>query len=115
MHRNYLALSLDNLDDFRAVSARVIPIFGGILSIHLKVEIGEPGEKFSYLNADSSIDDLLLVKSTLGLYCEGIYTVLDKNDTEENKKAKVKALHELAKRLEEITGKSFAVKHVFCE
>ena len=114
LHRNFLALRVDNLDEFRALSARVIPIFGGLLAIHIDVAIGEEPGVFSYAGHNGPIDDLVLVKSTLGLYCQGICTHLDASLPEEEKMEKVKALHEAADRLEEISGKLFAIRHVFC-
>ena len=113
LHRNYLSLSLDNLDDFKAVSARVIPIFGGLLAIHLKVVIGSSEGDFSCLDETSPIDNLVLVKSTLGLFCQGIYTELDPDESEEEKMRKVRVLHRIADRLEEISGKKIPIRHVF--
>ena len=114
LHRNVLALRLDNLEAFKALSARVIPIFGGLLAIHLDVVIGEAADVFSYAGNNGPMDDLILVKSTLGLYCQGICTHLDASEDEEVKMAKVRTLHEAADRLEEISGKPFAIRHVFC-
>lgn len=115
LHRNYLAISLDNLEDYKAVSARVIPIFGGLLAVHLKVTIGDVDGDFSCRDESSSIDNLILVKSTLGLFCQGIYTELDAQEPEEEKMRKVQILHSIADKLEEISGKEFPIRHVFCK
>lgn len=115
LHRNYLALSLDNMEDFRAVAARVIPIFGGMLAVHLKIATGDAAGEFSCPDETSSIDDLVIVKSTLGLFCQGIYTELDADEAEAEKQRKVKILHSVADRLEAISGKAFSLRYVACK
>jgi len=112
LHYNFLSQSVSSIEETRALSSRTIPAYGGVIGVHIKVEIAESGSGFHYVSGQENIDDLISAKSRLGMYCEGIYTVLHRSEPEEIKAAKVKALHELADRLTEKTMKPFAIRHV---
>lgn len=113
LHRNFLAQSIDCVRACRAIANRTIPAYGGVICAHIKVQIGAEGEGYHYQDAGSVIDEMLAAKSNLGLYCAGIYTELDANATESEKMEAVKAMNQAARRLEEATGKPFAIRHVF--
>lgn len=112
LHRNFLAQSIDNPRVCRAIANRTIPAYGGVICAHIKIQLSEDCEGFKYLNKDSPIDDLVAAKSNLGLYCEGIYTELSGEESEEKKMAKIKVMNEVADRLEEVTKKPFSFRHV---
>ena len=113
LHRSFLAQSVDSPAVCRTLAMRVIPAYGGVISVHLKVEIAQEGEGFLYWDENSSIDDMVAAKSNLGMYVEGVYTELPAGDDEDLKMLKVKKLNALANRLGEITGKPIPVRHVF--
>ena len=115
LHFNYLSQSVKSIDEVQALAARVIPIFGGVLSIHIKVDITENGEGFTYFDDKSRIEDYMVAKTILGLYFEGIYTELDKNEPDEVKEMKIQKLGELAARVEKETKKPFTMKHFICK
>ena len=113
LHFNYFSQSVKSIEEARALAARVIPAFGGVLSIHIKVDITENGEGFTYFDEKSRIEDYMVAKTILGLYFEGIYTELDKNESDEVKEMKIQKLSELAERVEKVTKKPFTMKHFF--
>lgn len=114
LQRNFLAQRVDNMKAFRALAARVIPIYGGLLAIHLDVVIGEAQDVFCYTGGDDPMDELIRTKSALGIYCQGISAHLGDAEDEDTKMAKVRTLHEAADRLEAISGKAFAIRYVTC-
>ena len=113
LHRAFLAQSVPSAEAGRALAMRVIPAYGGVISVHLKVRIEPDGGSFSYWDEETDIGDIISVKSSLGMYCEGVYTELSAEDDEDTRMLKVKKLNALANRLGEITGKPVPVRHVF--
>ena len=113
LHLNYLSQSVKSIEEARAIASRVIPAFGGVLSIHIKVDITEDGEGFTYFNEHSKIEDFVAAKTNLGMYFEGIYTELGRDESEEVKEIKMAKLDELVKRIERETKKPFVMRHFF--
>lgn len=112
LHRNFLAQSAENLEVVRALQAKVM-IYGGVLRLHLKVDMRSEGAGFHYLNEQDSIEDLIAAMSLGGTYCEGIFTELSGTDAPEENSKKIAAFQRLANKLEDATGKPFAVRHFF--
>ena len=115
LHFNYLSQSVKSIDEARAIAARVIPAFGGVLSIHIKVDITENGEGFTYFDDKSRIEDFVAAKTNLGMFFEGLYTELDKNEPDEVKEVKMQKLGELSARIKAATKKPFKFIHFFCK
>lgn len=115
LHFNYLAQSVGSIEETRALASRVIPAFGGVLSIHIKVDIAKTGEGFTYFDEKSRIEDFISAKTNLGMYFEGIYTELKKDEPDSVKEMKIQRLGELAERIEKETKKPFKIRHFFCE
>ena len=111
LHGGFLAQSADSLPAVRALQQKVM-FFGGLIRLHLKVEMSSTGSGFHYLNEDDPIDDLLSAMS-VGIYCEGIYTELKEDEPTEVKDMKIQAFTRLVSRLEEAKGRTFAIKHYF--
>ena len=112
LHRSFLAQSAETLEIVRALQGKVM-IYGGVLRLHLKVEMASEGKGFHYLNEDDSIEDLIASLSLGGTYCEGIFTELNRADGTEVNDQKISAFIRLADKLEDATGKHFAVRHFF--
>lgn len=112
LHRSFLAQSAETLEVVRALQGKVM-IYGGVLRLHLKVNMSSGGSGFHYLNDGDSIEDLIASMSLGGTYCEGIFTELSRKDTIEENDKKINAFIKLADKLEDATGKPFAVKHFF--
>ena len=115
LHFNYFSQSVKSIEEARALAARVIPAFGGVLSIHIKVDITENGEGFTYFDEKSRIEDFVSAKTNLGMYFEGIYTELNKGDSSEVNENKMQKLSELSNRIEAATKKPFRLTHFFCK
>ena len=113
LHYGFLAQSVPSVKVYRTLAMRVLPAYGGVIGVHLKVKITPDGDDgFCYWDEKSDIQDLITAKSGLGVYCEGIWTELPACDDEDTRMLKVKKLNALAARLEEITGKPIPVRHV---
>lgn len=114
LHFYYLSQSVESIEEVQALASRVIPIFGGVLSIHIKVDITESGKGFTYFDEKSRIENYIVAKTNLGMFFEGIYTELKKDEPNSIKEAKIQKLCQLAKRIEKETKKPFAMRHFFC-
>lgn len=112
LHRSFLAQSVESLDVVRALQGKVM-IYGGVLRLHLKVNMSSEGQGFHYFKEEDSIEDLIAAMSLTGTYCEGIFTELSKNDKSTVNEEKIEVFTKLVYRLEETTGKPFAMKHYF--
>jgi len=112
LHRSFLAQSAESMEVVRALQARVM-IYGGVLRLHLKVDMSSEGNGFHYFAEEDSIEDLIAAMSLTGTYCEGIFTELSKDDPVEVNDKKIEVFTKLASKLEEATGKPFAIKHYF--
>lgn len=112
LHRSFLAQSAESMEVVRALQARVM-IYGGVLRLHLKVEMNSDGNGFHYFDENDSIEDLIAAMSLTGTYCEGIFTELSKDDPVDVNDNKIEVFTKLANKLEEATGKPFAIKHYF--
>lgn len=112
LHHGFIAQSVETLKLARALSGRAM-LFGGVLRLHLKVEMSSDGEGLHYLNEDDPIDDLAAAMCSGGTYCEGIFTELSRSDGAEVNEQKISAFLRLADRLEEVRDRKIAVRHYF--